>query len=185
MKLTSACFLIIVAIVIIATPSYSTPFYDDKKFSDILITNDKFVSEWTAVPESQIPPRLKPLTVTKGNIDGKTICLVPIKLLLFDNNGTFTYLWKIDSSNTGEISGKWRLENSTLIFILGKNYSSVYQKGSELRYKVSKALTSNVPLKYSGINYPRIPSIIKTTNDPLKDFAKIVISMEKESIKSL
>ena len=183
MKLKIACFLIIALIAIISTTSYSAYFYNDKQFSDILMAN-KLVYEWAAVSESQIPQKLKPLAITKDDIDGKKICLVPFTALLFNNDETFTYLWTMNSSNTGEISGKWRVENSTLIFTLGKGYSSVYKKDSELRYKVTKVVHSGNSLKYSCASYLRVPGIIKTTNDPLKDFADIVVSMEKENIKN-
>jgi len=185
MKLKIVCFLIIVVMTITSTTSYSAYSYNDKKYSDILIANNKLVSNWTAIPVSQIPPKLKPLIITKGNVNGKKIYLIPSIVLLFNNDGSFTYLWEINSSNTGEISGKWRVENSTLIFTLGNEYSSVYKKDSELRYKILKILHSDSSLKYSGTSCPGVSTIIKTTDDPLKDFANIVVAIEKEKTKLL
>lgn len=183
MKLNIRYFLIIASIIIMSTNSYSAYFCDDKKFSDILV-NNKLTSEWGGIPESQIPPDLKTLVISKDNIGGKQICLVPFKVLLFNNDGTFRYLSGKNSSKTEEINGRWKVENSTLIFTLGKNYSSIYKKDSELRYKIVKILHSGTSLKYSGTSYPGIPGIIKTTNDPLKDFADIAISMKEEDLKT-
>ena len=183
MKLTIPSFLIIVLIGVTGINSYSAYFYNDKQFSDILI-NNKLVSEWVAVPESQVPQKLKPLTITKGNVDGKQICLIPFKVLLFGKDETFKYIWRKSDSTTGEISGKWRVENSTLIFTLGQDYTSAYKKKSELIYNVTKVIHSGTALKYSGTSCSGIPGVIKTTNDPLKDFANIVVSMEKEIMKN-
>ncbi len=183
MKLKNAYSLVIALTVITSTPAYSAYFYNDKQYSDILMEN-KLVSEWVAVPENEIPPKLRLMAITEADVDGKKICMVPFNVLLFNNDETFTYLWKVDSANTGEIGGKWRVENSTLIFTLGEDYSSGYKKDSELRYKIIKTVSSDTSLKYSCISCPRVPSIIKTTNDPLKDFVNIVVSMEIENIKN-
>lgn len=182
MKIKIACFF---GVTLISTTLYSAYFYNDKQYSDILIANNKLVSKWVAVPESQIPAELRALVVTEVDIDGKKICLVPFKVLLFGKDGTFRYLWKENNSTTGEISGKWRVENSTLIFTLGKDYSSILKKDSELRYKIKGTQRNDTTLGYSGVSYPGVPGIIKTTNDLLKDFATIVVSMEKEKIKKI
>ena len=184
MKSRLIYFSIIITLLFINATSYSAYFHDDNEFSDILI-NNKLSSEWVAVPESQIPSELKPLSITKGNINEKQICLVPFKVLSFNKNGTFVYLWKQSSSKTGEIRGNWKVENSTLILTLAKDYAPSYKRDSELRYKIIKILHADTTLKYSGTHYPGIPETIKTTDDPLKDFSNIVIAIEKENTKNL
>lgn len=165
-------------------------FYMDQKYADILITNNIYAN-WTMSEAQKAPAELMKFAVTAGKIKSddtagksRTEFLFPSEAILFSPDGNFKYIWMKGPSQTGNISGKWKVENSTLIFtLIDDKHLSVYAKNSELRYKIAKiANVAATSLKLKGESYPIATNIMPTSDNPIEDFKSIASHIEESAI---
>lgn len=154
-------------------------FYMDKKYADVLTANN-ICASWHMDEAQNAPPELIKFAVTSGiiksdNAKSKTEFLFPTEVIKFSPDGNFDYIWMKSPSQIGNIQGKWRVENSTLIFtFVDDKYPTVYAKDSELRYYIINiANTAATSLKFKGASYPVITNIMPSSNNPIKDFEAI------------
>ena len=106
----------------------------------------------------------------------------PIVSQSFEKSGDFIFLWEKNNKSTGEISGKWHVENSKLIFTLTKNYVKPYLLNTELRYKILKTTNNNFHLKLKGVEHPPVTNIVKTSNNPIYDIEKIAAALKQAKV---
>jgi hypothetical protein len=160
-------------------------FSKDKQYTDTILANSVWGNDWTVKPVNKIPPKLLEYAATEAKIftnkkgKKKKGFLVPRTLIKFKKSGDFLFIWKKNKKSTGEITGKWDVENSKLIFTLTKNYTKPYVLNAELRYKILKTTNNNFHLKLGGIEHPPVTKIIKTSNNPIYDMEKIVTALKQ------
>lgn len=161
-------------------------FYMDKKYADILLTNN-ICANWSMSEGKKAPAELMKFAVTSGKIKSGgtsdkngTEFLFPSEVIAFTPDGNFNYIWMKGTSRIGSIRGKWRVENSTLIFTLvDDKHLSVYEKNSELRYEITKiANIAATSLKFKGKSYPPVTNIMPSSDNPIKDFEGIASKIE-------
>jgi len=125
-------------ILFIALSASAEYFYMDKTYSDALV-NSPIRANFVMINENNMPPELKPFTLTSNRIKSNNVeTLFHSEVIVFSPDGTFSYIWMTGPSKTNKISGKWRVENSQLIFILsGDKQTTAYAPNTEMRYKIN------------------------------------------------
>ncbi len=163
-------------------------FYMDKKYADILTANS-ICAKWCINETQMIPAELIKFAVTSGEVKSNDSIkrgrefLYPSEVIYFADDGNFTYMWQ-EGLGLGEIHGKWRVENSTLIFtFIDDKYPAIYAKDSELRYYIVKiANLAETSLKFKGESYPAVTNIMASSDSPVKDFEKIATRIQESAI---
>lgn len=164
----------------------------DKKYAAILTANNICASYLMAETQNT-PPQLMKFALTSGKIkpdntpaSAVTEFLFPTQVIEFSKDGTFSYIWMKGPTETGLIGGKWRVENSTLIFtFIDDKHPSVYAKNSELRYEIVKiANVAGTSLRFKGKSFAAITNIMTSSDSPIKDFEGIVSRIKKSALRN-
>ncbi|MEI6055962.1 MAG: hypothetical protein WCR55_07880 [Lentisphaerota bacterium] len=165
-------------------------FYMDKTYTDILVANNIYAN-WTMSEPQKAPAELIKFAVTSGKIKSddtpgksRTEVLFPSQVIVFSQDGNFSYMWMKGPSQIGNITGKWKVENSTLIFtLIDDKHLSAYAKNSELRYEIIKITNvAATSLKFKGESYPIVTNIMPSSDNPIKDFKSIASHIEESVI---
>lgn len=153
---------------------FANYFYMDKTYSDILISHPitgalnvapfAFTSEQVKTPEGH-----KVFEI-----------LYPKSVLTFSDNEQFNYIIQIGPRESNSLSGKWKVEDSTLIFTFDNNdYEPLYKFGTQIRYYIVKVKDpSSSSLVFEALNFPDDIGIIAGSDSPLDDFKKIYTELE-------
>lgn len=176
--------IFILTFVAVSSVFASNYHYHDRKYRDILVQNHILASNWVALDEQNIPEVLKNYSSIMFNVsqqaDNQLVKrLVPLFVMDFKNDDKFYFYWRKTNNLAEKIVGSWTIDNGMLILTLDETYASHYLKGTQFRYQITRTLYNDTRLVLKGIKYPQVTGIMSTSNKPIDDFKKIVMSKEE------
>ena len=163
-------------------------FKNDYLYKDILTEYNIIAKNWCVAEKNKIPAKLLQFKVLESELlkaeNDKTeqVYLVPLEVFEFRDAGIFNFYWMKNYSEAGTISGKWDIDNSTLMLTFSKDYIDPYLKGKQMRYEIIGTDQLKTKLFFKGKTYSSLTEIIDTSNDMFKDFEDIIIKMDQKEV---